>query len=107
MVLLGYTGFDVNLVSSIGDLGLYAGGIPVGFFYDRFGPRLTYTISVVCLATGYGLLWAGVTQRISSNPFVMGLYLVFVGFGSVAGYMAGLLTNTKNFRVRCASVQTL
>lgn len=100
MTLLSYTGIDVNIVSSIGDLGLYAGGIPVGFFFDKFGPRLTYAIAVAGLTIGYLLLWAGTTQRIPSNSVLMGFYLTFVGFGSVAGYMAGLLTNTKNFRVR-------
>jgi MFS family permease len=94
--LLGYTGTQVNILSSIGDLGLYVGGIPMGFFFDRFGPRLTYVKCAVCLFIGYTLMWAGSIQKLPSNSIMMGLYMTFVGYGSVAGYMAGLLTNTKN-----------
>jgi len=70
----------------------------MGFFFDRFGPRLTYVKSALCLFVGYGLMWSGAIQKIWSNNIAMGLYMMFVGYGSVAGYMAGLLTNTKNFR---------
>lgn len=70
----------------------------MGFFFDKFGPRMTYIKSAVFLFAGYGLMWAGAIGKIWSNNIAMGLYMVFVGYGSVAGYMAGLLTNTKNFR---------
>lgn len=70
----------------------------MGFFFDKFGPRMTYIKSSICLFVGYGLMWAGSLGKIWSNNIAMGLYMVFVGYGSVAGYMAGLLTNTKNFR---------
>lgn len=96
--LLGYTGSATNLVSSVGDMGLYIGGIPMGMFYDRFGPSLTYVIASVGLFSGYTLMWAGVMQKIPSNSIMMGLYMTLTGYGSVAGYMAGLLTNSKNFR---------
>ena len=95
--LLGYSGTEVNIVSSIGDLGLYVGGIPVGYFFDSFGPSLTYILASVFLFLGYVLMWTGALQKIPSNSWAMGFYFFVVGFGSVAGYMAGLLTNAKNF----------
>jgi MFS family permease len=77
-------------------MGLYVGGIPMGFFFDKFGPRLSYAKSAICLFLGYALMWAGSLQKIPSNSIMMGVYMMFVGYGSVAGYMAGLLTNSKN-----------
>ena len=95
--LLGYSGTQVNIVSSIGDLGLYIGATPMGFFFDKFGPLPTYLLGSVCLFAGYALMWAGSIGRIPSNSIMMGLYMTLVGYGSSAGYMAGLLTNSKNF----------
>jgi MFS family permease len=94
---LSYTGTQVNIVSSIGDLGLYVGGIPMGIFYDKYGPRLSYIVSSLCLFLGYVLMWLGVIQKIPSGSIMMGLYMTLVGYGSVVGNMAGLLTNSKNF----------
>lgn len=94
--LLGYTGTQVNILSSVGDLGLYLGGIPLGLFFDKFGPRLVYVKASLFLFLGYVLMWLGAMQKIPSNNIMMGLYMFLVGYGSVSGYMAGLLTNAKN-----------
>lgn len=70
----------------------------MGIFFDKLGPSLTYVLASLCLFAGYVLMWIGALQKIPSNSIMMGLYMTLVGYGSVAGYMAGLLTNTKNFR---------
>jgi MFS family permease len=69
----------------------------MGIFYDKYGPRLSYIVSSLCLFLGYVLMWLGVIQKIPSGSIMMGLYMTLVGYGSVVGNMAGLLTNSKNF----------
>lgn len=69
----------------------------MGFFFDKVGPSLTYVLASICLFAGYTLMWTGALQKIPSSSIMMGLYMTLVGYGSVAGYMAGLLTNSKNF----------
>jgi MFS family permease len=96
-VKLGYSQTDINTVSSVGDLGLYFGGLPMGAICDFFGAQVTYSLSGVLGFLGYLLMWLGAQGIIGNAPLLMALYLAFAGFGSYAGYTAGLVTNVRNF----------
>lgn len=96
-VRMGYTQTDANLVSSVGDLGLYFGGLPCGLMYDLFGAKISYSISGVTGFLGYFLMFLGAMRVIPGGAIPMGLYLFISGFGSFAGYSSGLVTNVRNF----------
>ncbi|XP_052254292.1 uncharacterized protein LOC127860325 isoform X2 [Dreissena polymorpha] len=83
------------------NVGLGVGFIP-GMFYDRFGPALTSGVGIVLSVPIYLLIWSTVkfTEFYSSRAWLMSLYFLMAGFGSVFTYMVALNTNVINFSDR-------
>ncbi|KAH3700824.1 hypothetical protein DPMN_075804 [Dreissena polymorpha] len=96
-----YTQTEVELLSSMLNVGLGVGFIP-GMFYDRFGPALTSGVGIVLSVPIYLLIWSTVkfTEFYSSRAWLMSLYFLMAGFGSVFTYMVALNTNVINFSDR-------
>jgi MFS family permease len=96
-IRLNYSETEVNVVAAIGDMGVYIGAIPVGWFYDRVGPTLTFIGSGISIFSGYFLMYSALKGTVSGNAFLVGIYFWIQAMGSVASFQAGLVTNVKNF----------
>eukprot|EP01121_Diplochlamys_sp_Union-15-3_P021204 TRINITY_DN8514_c0_g1_i1.p1 TRINITY_DN8514_c0_g1~~TRINITY_DN8514_c0_g1_i1.p1 ORF type:complete len:461 (+),score=38.73 TRINITY_DN8514_c0_g1_i1:62-1444(+) len=94
---LNYTHTQMNIISSLGDLGMYIFAFPMGKFYDFFGPQLTFILSSLCLFTGYVLMWLTSSELLKTNFIAVGFFLMFSGIGCIAGLSAALPTNVRNF----------
>ncbi|XP_052804304.1 uncharacterized protein LOC128234235 [Mya arenaria] len=93
-----YTQQEVELFASMLNIGLGIGFLP-GMFYDRFGPRLTSFVGLLVSVSAYLLLWS-TTKAVrfySKNSWLMAIYFLICGFGSVFTYMVALNTNIINF----------
>jgi MFS family permease len=94
---MNYTETELNTVSAIGDMGLYIGALPVGFMYDRFGPRITFIGAIALIWLGYFLMYQATSLNIAGSAVLMGIYFFFAGAGSIFGFNGAVVTNIKNF----------
>ncbi|KAH3704436.1 uncharacterized protein LOC127860954 [Dreissena polymorpha] len=93
-----YTQQEVELMSSMLNMGLGIGFLP-GMFFDRFGPQLTSFVGLLVSVSAYMLIWS-TTRYVhfySSNAWLMAIYFFICGLGSVFTYMVALNTNVINF----------
>lgn len=97
-VRLNYSETETNAVSAVGGLGAYIGAIPVGLFYDRFGPRWTFLGAGSLIFIGYFSMFAALQGWIMQNAFFVGIYFWLAILGSIGTFEAVLATNTKNFK---------
>jgi MFS family permease len=88
---------DLSTVSGIGDFGGSIAGVPMGIFYDIYGPKKTYLISAFFLFGGYFLIYLSLKKLVFSFPVALGIYLFIGGFGSSSAYYPSMGTNLKNF----------
>ncbi|XP_045210176.1 uncharacterized protein LOC123561698 [Mercenaria mercenaria] len=93
-----YTQTEVELLASMLNAGLGVGFVP-GMFYDKFGPTLTSGAGLIVSVPVYLLMWSTVkyTSFYSKNVWLMAIYFLLAGFGSVFTYMVALNTNVINF----------
>ncbi|KJE88425.1 hypothetical protein CAOG_00083 [Capsaspora owczarzaki ATCC 30864] len=97
---LNYTEPDINLITSIADVGLYV-SIPAGLVYDRFGFRVAASIGAVMIGLGYLLMYIAVWQDLApSKAPLMGAILALVGQGGIFGVIAAMAANERNYRPR-------
>lgn len=93
-----YTETEVQLQSSLLNIGLGFGFIP-GKFYDNFGPQWASLGGVIVSVLAYTLLWS--TPKYVSfyqdKSWLMAIYFFLSGLGSVFTYMVALNTNVINF----------
>ncbi|KAL5011011.1 hypothetical protein ScPMuIL_013316 [Solemya velum] len=96
--MFNYTEKEVEMQSSLLNLGLGVGFIP-GMFYDRFGPTWTSVVGLVISLTGYMLLWSTTKLQAFYRPrsWLMGILFFLTGLGSIFTYMVALNTNCINF----------
>ncbi len=94
-----YTDVQVNLVIGIANIGLSVGG-PPGTFYHKCGPRWTSLLGGILTASGYVVLWASFTNRITQNTGFVSFIYVLIAQGNLLTYMAALLTQVENFPVK-------
>ncbi|XP_060079054.1 uncharacterized MFS-type transporter YhjX-like [Ylistrum balloti] len=93
-----YTETEVQLQSSLLNIGLGFGFIP-GKFYDHFGPQWASLGGVIVSVLAYTLLWS-TTKYVSfyqNKSWLMAIYFFLSGLGSVFTYMVALNTNVINF----------
>ncbi|KAL4870069.1 hypothetical protein BDV12DRAFT_166540 [Aspergillus spectabilis] len=89
---------QTNLIGAVGNLGMYACGIPMGLLTDNRGPRLTTLIGAVSLGLGYfplHLAYKG--GQGSMGVFFMSLFSFLTGFGSCSAFGASIKTAATNF----------
>jgi len=96
---LGCTQRQLNLISSVGNLGAYI-GVFAGLFCDRFGPSLTAIVGSLIALVGYFLLWAVVATDAFPKlrePWIVAL--LFALACQSAGWLdtAGISSTLKNF----------
>lgn len=96
VVLDGYNGVRLNILSTIGVLLSYF-SLPTGFLYDRKGPTATLLAGTVLNATG----WAGMYYIFNSaNSPSFAVVIFFYGLSQLSAsfYETGsVLTNLKSF----------
>jgi len=97
---LNFTQTQVNIISSVGDFGMYVGATPVGKLYDSAGPQLTFFVSSFCLFGGYSMMCAASQQFLGGNAIMVAIALMFCGLGSIAGFNAAFPTNVRNFEAK-------
>ena len=54
-----------------------------GSMNDRFGPRLTCVYAAILAGSGYFLMFLQLSTKFSNSQFVMGLFYMLVGQGSI------------------------
>jgi MFS family permease len=94
---LNYTETNINTVTSIGNLGSFLGAIPIGLFYDRFGPRPTTAVAAVLLFGGLFLMHEAMLDHVPRSPVLIGLYYGTVTLGTSCGVFSAIVVNTKNW----------
>jgi len=92
-----YSQSDLSVVSGIGDFGGSIAGVPMGIFYDRYGPTKTYMVSSFFLFGGYFLVYLSLRKIVFFTAVPVGIYLFTSGFGSSSAYYPSMGTNLKNF----------
>lgn len=90
-----HTHVNVELVGSIGDLGLYLGVI-AGIVYDRFGCTIANIYGMLLTSTGYLLVYLSLAGYIRSQVPLLCLFFFFIGQGSYAMYINAYSTTIKN-----------
>lgn len=84
---------DINLVGSIGDIGLYL-SFSMGFLYDKSSPWFTMLFGGFLQGLGYLLMSLSVNGTIAPNghqvPWgLMAFFFAITGQGSFATFTAG------------------
>lgn len=92
----GLSTSDAAAISLAVNIGSGLGGLPAGLFIDQFGPRKLILLGSGCIFTGYFALNRIFLHQISSL-FLICSAMVFVGFGSVTSFFAGLKAAQTNF----------
>ncbi|CAH1782575.1 unnamed protein product, partial [Owenia fusiformis] len=67
--------------------------------FDRFGPRVTCTVSLIITTMGFLLMWSATTFRIffSSKSWLVCIFYFLTGFGPTFIALASMAVNCKNF----------
>lgn len=98
---MGYSQTQLNFIGAAGNFGVYALAIPMGFFFDAFGPRVTALGAASLLFGAYttlASLLAVTTDSQEAPPaWVFGALLLLVGLGSGSSYFSATLPNVRNF----------
>ncbi|KIW14121.1 hypothetical protein PV08_06902 [Exophiala spinifera] len=89
---------DSNLIGTIGNLGMYAFGIPSGIMVDAKGPRWGVALGICLFAAGY----YPISQAYNAGPgaYSVGLICLFsflTGAGSSSAFTASLKAAALNF----------
>ena len=88
---------QVNLISSIGDNGLYLCSLPLAYTLDKTSPAVVAGLASLLGAAGYTLMALVNASILPVSPFLMGLGFFLVGLASSGGYSSALATNVVNF----------
>lgn len=78
---LSYSQNDIDLVSSIGNLGGYS-AFSGGLLFDAYGPLVAGSVGVALMLIGYWCTWAGANMYIAHTPGAMGFYNFLWGHGT-------------------------
>ena len=94
---------EVNLYGSSINLGLWV-AFPMGWIYDRYGPKLSCTIGAIALSGSYMILYIIMNSSLESiSIFPLLLIGLLMGQGSALCYTCSVTTNLKNFRFKESS----
>lgn len=82
---------ESNIIGAMGNVGMYASGIPVGYFVDRKGPRGAVILGGACLALGYFPLKKAFDGGEGSMSIIFLAFFSFLtGFGSCSAFSASI-----------------
>jgi MFS family permease len=100
----GFTLKQVNLYGSFINIGLWV-AFPMGYIYDRLGPKVSCIIGSLLLSGSYLTLHFLFNSDVADLPLVLFLFIGLVmGQGSALCYTTSVTTNLKNFRFKESSV---
>lgn len=82
----------------MGNMGMYASGVPLGFLVDKQGPHPGVLLGSIALGSGY----FPIKQAFDAGPGSMGIGLLcflsfLTGFGSCAAFQASIKTSALNW----------
>jgi MFS family permease len=94
---------EVNLYGSFINIGLWV-AFPMGYIYDKYGPKISCIIGAVLLSGSYTVLHLIMNSEMTSFSIVFMLILaLMMGQGSALCYTTAVTTNLKNFRIKESS----
>lgn len=93
---VGLSASDAATISVAVNIGSGTGGLPAGVLIDRAGPQIAIVVGSLCIFLGYFSLNMIYVHEILSLPLIC-ILMVFVGFGSVTSFFAGLKAVQANF----------
>ena len=94
---------EVNLYGSSINLGLWV-AFPMGWIYDRYGPKISCTIGAIALSGSYMILYIIMNSSLESISIIPLLLIgLLMGQGSALCYTCSVTTNLKNFRFKESS----
>lgn len=100
--------FTINQINFFGtciNIGLWF-SFPTGILYDKYGPRISFLIALICLPGSYMLLHYLLNINIDLEiPFVLfALMAIFLGQGSSICYTTAMTINVNNFKFKDSSL---
>jgi hypothetical protein len=94
---------EVNLYGSSINLGLWV-AFPMGWIYDRYGPKISCIIGAISLSGTYLILYGIMRSSLTYlSIFPLLLLGLIMGQGSALCYTCSVTTNLKNFRFKESS----
>ncbi|KIX04088.1 uncharacterized protein Z518_07641 [Rhinocladiella mackenziei CBS 650.93] len=95
---LKLTATDSNLIGTMGNLGMYAFGIPAGMMVDAKSPRWGVALGILLFAMGY----YPIAQAYEAGPggysvFSICVFSFFTGAGSCSAFTASIKAAALNF----------
>jgi MFS family permease len=98
---------EINLFGTCINIGLWV-GFPMGFIYDKFGPKISSLLGTILLGGGYlslhFIMNTDFFLQLDSLSIYPLLFLAFlIGQGASICYTTGVTTNLKNFRFKDSS----
>ncbi|EXJ71000.1 uncharacterized protein A1O5_05993 [Cladophialophora psammophila CBS 110553] len=95
---LKLTATDSNLIGTVGNLGMYAFGIPSGMMVDAKGPRWGVALGIVLFAAGY----YPIAKAYDAGPghfsvALICLFSFFTGAGSCSAFTASIKAAALNY----------
>lgn len=87
-----------NLIGTMGNMGMYASGIPLGYLVDNKGPHPGVLVGSIALGAGY----FPIKRAYDGGPGSIGIGLLcffsfLTGFGSCAAFQASIKTCALNW----------
>lgn len=93
---VGLSASDAATISVAVNIGSGTGGLPAGVLIDKAGPQIAIVLGSICIFLGYFSLNVIYVHEIQSLALIC-IAMVFVGFGSVTSFFAGLKAAQANF----------
>lgn len=93
---LGFTMTELNWIPSFANVGLYFGGVIVGFTYPIIGEFWSAIISIICCCFGYLMVLLSYNLTISSHFMSIAIYMLICGLGAAYGYISPLIAIVFN-----------
>lgn len=99
----GFTIKEVNLFGTFINIGLWV-AFPMGYIYDRLGPKLSCFIGAFLLSGSYLSLYFIIDSAMNQiSLFILLFIALIMGQGSALCYTTSVTTNLKNFRFKESS----
>ncbi|CAH1801959.1 unnamed protein product [Owenia fusiformis] len=96
-----YTQTELDYIASSGDFGLSLNFL-AGVAFDKFGTRVSCTISFILTATGFTLMWMATTFRIyfSSKFWLFCIFYFLASTGTLFVFVPSMVVNCMNFDIK-------
>ncbi|KIW08762.1 uncharacterized protein PV09_00700 [Verruconis gallopava] len=87
-----------NLIGSMGNIGMYASGIPLGYMVDHKGPRPGVLLGSFALGAGFYPIKLAYDGGVGSmSVFMLCFFSFLTGFGSCSAFQAAIKTAALNW----------